>query len=183
MENRRVKMTKKLIKDALIELLQCNELNKVTVKAICDLADVNRSTFYDYYEDIYDLLRDIETDFISHMPINYSTAQSIAVQLLSFVKYIKENNQAYVAIRKYSTYMKETLSKMVLDSYRSGYLIPDSELILAQMIITYVVEGSCSLLDEWIERGFYFSPEEFAKILLKLGISAVDTYNSMSNKK
>ena len=44
-ENRRVRMTKKIIKDALLELLDKKPLDKITVTDICNTADLNRSTF------------------------------------------------------------------------------------------------------------------------------------------
>ena len=48
MDNRRVKITKKMIKDAMLELLENRPINKITVTDICKYADVNRSTFYAY---------------------------------------------------------------------------------------------------------------------------------------
>lgn len=53
-ENRRVKMTKILLNDALMEQLEEKPLSRVTVKAICEHADINRSTYYTYYADPFD---------------------------------------------------------------------------------------------------------------------------------
>ena len=44
-ENRRVRMTKHLMKDALLELLDRTDLSGISVTAVCEAADVNRSTF------------------------------------------------------------------------------------------------------------------------------------------
>jgi len=44
-DNRRVKMTKRLMKEALIDLMDQKPLEKITVTEICKIADVNRSTF------------------------------------------------------------------------------------------------------------------------------------------
>ena len=62
-EDRRTAYSKKVIREALLELMRDKPLNKITVKEICTLADVNRSTFYAYYEDIYDLHRAILVDY------------------------------------------------------------------------------------------------------------------------
>ena len=67
-DNRRVKMTKKLIKDALIDLMDKKTINKITVKEICQYADINRSTFYLHYTDQYALLEEIENDTINKTP-------------------------------------------------------------------------------------------------------------------
>ncbi|MBQ9482873.1 MAG: TetR family transcriptional regulator [Ruminiclostridium sp.] len=53
--DRRTLKTKKLIRDALAVLMTDRELQKVTVKDITDLADINRGTFYKHYLDVYDL--------------------------------------------------------------------------------------------------------------------------------
>ena len=59
-EDRRVRRTKKLLTQALTELLQQKQINEITVKELTDLADMNRGTFYLYYRDIYDMLEKIE---------------------------------------------------------------------------------------------------------------------------
>ena len=53
-ENRRVKMTKILLNDALMKQLEEKPLSRVTVKSICEYADINRSTYYTYYYDPFD---------------------------------------------------------------------------------------------------------------------------------
>ena len=68
-ENRRVQMTKRLMKDALMELLEQHELVDISVTAICEAADVHRSTFYKYYKNQADLLRDMEQDYLDRIPI------------------------------------------------------------------------------------------------------------------
>ena len=45
-ESRRVQMTKKLLRESVIELMDKKPLNKISIKDICDNADVNRTTFY-----------------------------------------------------------------------------------------------------------------------------------------
>ena len=49
--DRRTKYTKSVIRQALFDLLKEKPLNKITVTDICKMADINRSTFYSYYED------------------------------------------------------------------------------------------------------------------------------------
>ena len=67
-ENRRVRMTKRLMKDAMLELLEKQDLAGISVTAICNTADVHRSTFYKYYSDPADLLSEIEQDILERIP-------------------------------------------------------------------------------------------------------------------
>ena len=67
-ETRRVRMTKRLMKDALLELLAQKNLSSISVKELCETADVHRTTFYLHYTDTADLLREIEQDFLDKIP-------------------------------------------------------------------------------------------------------------------
>ena len=76
-DNRRVAMTKLLIKNALLELLEQKELSNISVTAVCETADVHRSTFYKYYDSPADLLREIERDYLEHIPVPPQTVDHL----------------------------------------------------------------------------------------------------------
>ena len=59
-EDGRVRITRQLIRDALLQLLQEKPLQHITVRELCEKASVNRGTFYAHYKDIYDLMEQIE---------------------------------------------------------------------------------------------------------------------------
>lgn len=60
-------MTKSLLQQALVELLEEEHLSSITVTALCARADVNRSTFYAHYASLDAVLDDVETGFLSHV--------------------------------------------------------------------------------------------------------------------
>ena len=51
----RIEKTEKGIKNAFIELRSKKPLEKITVRELCEIARINKSTFYSHYKDIYDL--------------------------------------------------------------------------------------------------------------------------------
>ena len=61
-EDRRVRCTKNLLTQGLIQLMQEKQIKDITVRELADLVDVNRGTFYLYYRDIFDMLEQIETE-------------------------------------------------------------------------------------------------------------------------
>ena len=67
-ESRRSKMTRRLMKDALMELMENRALASISITELCGRADVNRSTFYSYYSDLLQLLKEIEDDIIGQLP-------------------------------------------------------------------------------------------------------------------
>ena len=59
-EDRRVRRTKKMLTQALTQLMQEKQIKEITVKELTDLADMNRGTFYLYYRDVYDMLEKLD---------------------------------------------------------------------------------------------------------------------------
>ena len=67
MENQRVRLSKMLLKNALMMLLKEKPIEKITIYELCAKAQLNRVTFYKYYGSQYDLLTDIENDCFRKM--------------------------------------------------------------------------------------------------------------------
>ena len=61
-EDRRIRRTKRLLRQSLAELMNEKEFKDITVKEITDRADLNRGTFYFHYTDTYDLREKIEDE-------------------------------------------------------------------------------------------------------------------------
>ena len=59
-EDRRVRRTKKLLTQALTELMQQKQIKDITVTELTEKADMNRGTFYLYYRDVFDMIEKIE---------------------------------------------------------------------------------------------------------------------------
>lgn len=60
--DRRVKRTKKALRTELFKLLMKKRLNEITVKELCQEADINRGTFYLHYMDVFDLFEKIQQE-------------------------------------------------------------------------------------------------------------------------
>lgn len=60
----RVRYTKKVLKEALLKALREKPLKSITVKELCEAAEINRATFYLHYQNCYDLLEKIENEML-----------------------------------------------------------------------------------------------------------------------
>lgn len=61
----RVVKTERAIINAFLELRAKKELEKISVKELCALACINKSTFYSHYKDIYELSDAIENEVVA----------------------------------------------------------------------------------------------------------------------
>ena len=93
--DRRVKYSKMVIKESFVQLLKEKNISKITIKELCELADVNRATFYAHYTDQYDLLEQIEQELMSGINQyiisdlfheSTKTPVSMLVKILDFIK-------------------------------------------------------------------------------------------------
>ena len=63
----RVRVTKMLIRKEFTELLKKKPIQEITVREICERTGINRSTFYNHYQDVYDLLEQIENEMLGEL--------------------------------------------------------------------------------------------------------------------
>lgn len=63
--DRRVRRTRQLLANALFTLMKEKSYNDITVKELCEAADINRGTFYLHYKDIDDMVEQIEQEILT----------------------------------------------------------------------------------------------------------------------
>lgn len=167
--NRRTMITKKILKDSLLELMQKKTISKITIKEICDLSEMSRSTFYLHYPDQYALLEDIEKEVLEktfeYLKSLDTEANSIAsIEVL--LNYIKENKATFgilfcqresydfqkSIIQKVQTYLQPTLPGLP-DPFKEKY------------IYSFIMHGSHNIIVDWINNGFDMEPRKLADII------------------
>ena len=91
--------TKKLIRNAFAELIQEHkELSKVTVSELVKRADINRGTFYNHYDSIYDVAEEFESEVFKVLLEDTKplvSIEDIYVYLDDIISYLKENEEIY----------------------------------------------------------------------------------------
>ena len=59
--DRRVRKTRRQLKECLTHLLKEKKIQDITVRELAEMADINRGTFYLHYKDVFDLLEKTES--------------------------------------------------------------------------------------------------------------------------
>jgi AcrR family transcriptional regulator len=93
----RVKKTERGIKNAFIELRSRKPLEKITVKELCELAYINKSTFYSHYKDIYELSDSMEEEVVRSITNSISHPEYIMENPAEFTRelflaYLSQNS-------------------------------------------------------------------------------------------
>lgn len=89
----RVRYTKKALRGALLKLMETKQIKSITVKEVCDLAEINRATFYTHYKDCFDLLEQIENELIEdyRSSLKYLTGFDVTELLKAIFGMIEQN--------------------------------------------------------------------------------------------
>ena len=179
-ETRRVKMTKKLIKDAYIELLERNPSKRLSITDICNVADINRSTFYMHYEDVNQLVREIEDDLLDCIPYpqNINVGLSESEQYIALLEktfdYIHENKKYFsiVFVHFENTNFQKRIAQTILDRYKEIAISNNS--LLTKFGFVFCINGVVGVIKEWIIDEFPISSRDLALLVLQMCIKATN---------
>ena len=102
-EDKRIRRTKKLLRQALTRLMQQKDFQSITVTDVVREADINRGTFYAHYRDVYDLREKIEAEMIEDFreliaDLHPSGTSNLQPVLARAVDYLEENREIVRAL-------------------------------------------------------------------------------------
>ena len=170
--SRRTLMTKKLFASALIELMQVKPYHKITVKEICEQADLNRTTFYLHYNDISELFNEIvlnlEDDLTQYVPPT-KKEQDRVIALTKYLTYIKNNHVVFRTLMS-SDQNGGAKTKILTDilAYRKDNLPVFGAEKESKYVYSFIIDGCISMVLKWIDNGFDIDIDELAKLMDKL---------------
>ncbi|MBQ7113731.1 MAG: TetR/AcrR family transcriptional regulator [Clostridia bacterium] len=159
--NKRRRESVEKIEKAFVELLQERELKEITVSDICKKTELNRSTFYANYIDIYDLadhLREkLEKEFSELFTDEDTREATGAVKMFTHIR----DNQLF-----YKTYFKlgydEKHQIMIYDAKRAA---SDFDNQYLKYHIEFFRNGINAMIKMWLAGGCVETPEEMDAIL------------------
>lgn len=177
----RVRRTKKLLSDALLEIMSEKPFEKISVMDICDRAMVHRATFYAHFEDKYDLLRYCmsafdasfeQTDVSEHSKGGYlqyymNVAKSIFTEMEKnqyLIKNLLKKNSEDSIITRFQYNAAKKIRENLEKCEKEGITLP-----APPKIMSVFYAGACvSLASWWIENGMPFSAEQLVAYLEKM---------------
>lgn len=172
--DRRVKYTKTMLKDALVKLMQKQHISSISVKSLCDLADINRSTFYTHYTDQFDLLHQIEEEVLTNLRLHlekqdFKDSQPVSAQVVtSILEYARKNADLFKVLLSENcdfAIQKDILelAQIVSPQYNTALDARTTEYIQA-----YAVNGCISIFHQWLNDGMVESVAMITDLVLQL---------------
>lgn len=73
----RVRYTRKVLKESLLQCMRSKPLKEITVKEVCEQAELNRATFYTHYRDCFDLLEQIENEMLDSYRVSLQSIDAM----------------------------------------------------------------------------------------------------------
>ena len=184
-ESRKVRYTKMVIRDSLLELMQTYPINKITVKMISEQADVNRGTFYAYYHDAYDLLEATENELYDAIfaSITEYVSDDYKMMMLHIFAEMEKNHELCRVLFSENgdkAFLKRILyiaHDQTIEEWQRTFT--GITLSMFELAYNYLITGSVSVLAEWIKESNGMSPEQLVTFLTSFWYNGINAFNKM----
>ena len=172
------KFTKKAIRISLLKLLEKNEIEKISVKDICELCEITRNTFYYYYSDIYQVLEELLKTEADNVIMKNQEYDSFEEEFLQRYHLILEYKQAVYhlyhsknrdMILKYFCDVTEDFVKKYVKNEAVGTKLSEDDVNYVTYFYSNSIIGTTL---RWLHDGMKDSQEE---LIYRLSLSFQST--------
>ena len=176
-ENRRVRYTRRVIREAYFELLRDKPISKITVAEICERADVHRGTFYQHYHDIYALQEVIEdqlmAEFDTHLEATQQGRADLAEAAVLAVFNDREACRSVLGEHGDVAFLQRVVERfrdVSYAKYRSLGMSEDSW----PLVFTFATSGCIGVIREWVAADFDQDREQVIALIRTLTHSGIE---------
>lgn len=183
--NQRTRLSKIMFKNAMMDLLkEKKSVDKISVKELCEKAELNRSTFYAHYNDPKDLFIEICDDILeatkNHLiKIALENDAGAHKYLLSFLQYIKDNDKLFrtLLIDTETDFRMKFLQQSIVQFIDNLQITFPSD--IEQYIYSYILNGSSGIIIQWMRSDYSLNENKIVDLLFSINKSALDNLTDM----
>ena len=180
--DRRVRKTRAQLRQGLAELLKEKSLKEITVKELVEKVDINRSTFYLHYADIYDMMEKIENeltedieDLIHTHPVSPFNEDSFP--FIEDIFFHPRGKPGYLRRSpgpngdiSFLHRIESILSEHSLNALKETFPEKMDDLTY---YYAFCLSGCIGLVKAWLSEGSSVSPQHMAELTFKLIMNAL----------
>ncbi|MGN0131686.1 MAG: TetR/AcrR family transcriptional regulator [Lachnospiraceae bacterium] len=173
-ENQRIALTKRLLKESLLQLMSEKNIQNITVSELCAAAQINRSTFYNHYGCPADVLKDIEMGVINDLDRIWEKEGSennwpLNKRAEALCSYLQENlNVSKLLFRD-----SDTSSEFTTLLFQASHVQYTYEQVLSyaknqdskRLIITFLTNGAYHMIRQWLLEDIPKTPKEMGDLI------------------
>lgn len=174
-ENQRIALTRRLLQEGMLRLLDREKLEDISVTSLCKESGINRATFYNHYTSPSQLLEEMERALASELIRLNPPAKSVG-EILDHTEQscilLKENATLFhILVRYHIDRDLENIIKRIAQHY-GEHRIDTSHTELDEdtlhLVSSYLYTGCYALIREWLLRDISKSPREIAQLLVDI---------------
>ena len=169
----RVRYTRKIIQETFLDLLKDKPVSKITVKEICDKAEINRGTFYKHYQDCYDLLKTIEAEGIQEFEKMLAAIEATGAHaaVIAILNTLRSKSQLIQSISTPMTQQQfiQRLSEcclLYIGQWLGSTPKDGCPAVKRDAGFIFLAGGCSSVIQWWLQNGMEESPEEIADYII-----------------
>lgn len=175
-ENPRVRQTRQRLEGALLRLLQVTPLHAVSIRELCSEAGINRTTFYNHYGSQYELLNEISRRFLGSIAeqldsADYADRESVHQRVRMVLDYIQENRALAILLINNNVdpgFAERIFSLPKINDLLEAALNGCHDEHRRAATVSFVIQGSYKLLQEWINQENRLPPAAQTELMLSL---------------
>ena len=173
-QNRKTKYTQSALKDSLIELMKEKPISQITIKELCEKADINRSTFYTHYSDQYQLLKSIEDETLSWVKeaiagfSGKTEKEDFIKNIEKIFEYLVENkNHIQVLMSEQGDIDFQRNLMIVIYEQCGTWLTNDlgADISKSELYFVFLINGSVGLIQHWLKTGMNETAREMSEFI------------------
>lgn len=184
--DRRVRKTKAQLREGLAHLMLEKSIKEITVKELVDKVDINRSTFYLHYSDIYQMLQKIEEEALENItcmltdsPVDFSDKESTLAFTTKFFSILDGDKDLCRALlgphgdMAFVEQIENLLASTFLKQLPGTFPKDDPNLKYAY---AFTLNGCVGLIKTWLSLPVQESPAHIAELTCRLIENATQGY-------
>jgi AcrR family transcriptional regulator len=144
------------------------------VRSLCEIAEINRSTFYAHYTSQYNLLQQIELEVMDNLKRHlekqdYQDNMPLSAQVLTrILEYVQENADLFKVLLSENCDFAFQKGIMELSQIVSFQLKPVFDARTQEYLTIYSITGCISILQKWLQDGMVESPVKISEFFLQV---------------
>ena len=171
----RKRYTQMVLKQSFLTLLKEKPVNKITVKEVCALAQLNRATFYAHYSDCFALMESIENELIGEKSLRYVNSFDVTALIEAIYDMVDQNREACQVLilgNTSSTVLMRMIALAKADSIAYWRrVLPKADETELEMLYTHLSNGLMHVVVEGYDKYSKDETIRFVSRVVKASLS------------